>query len=51
MSAEQLVYNIRSQSVQAKALAGTSGVDKRIRITIQPQTPSGKPCAAPGKKP
>jgi len=47
MRAEQLVYNIRSQSVQAQAVAGTAG----IRITIQPQTPSGKPCAAPGKKP
>lgn len=48
---EQLVYNIRSQSVQAQSVATTTGGDGRIRITIQPQSPSGKPCAAPGKKP
>jgi lipopolysaccharide transport protein LptA len=48
---EQLVYNVRSQSVQAQSVASTPDGDGRIRITIQPQTPSGKPCAAPGKKP
>ena len=49
---EQLVYNIRSQSVQAQSVAPASGNgDGRIRITIQPQTPSGKPCAVPVKKP
>ena len=49
---EQLVYNIRSQTVQAQSVAPASGNgDGRIRITIQPQTPSGKPCAAPVKKP
>ncbi|HET7810274.1 MAG TPA: LptA/OstA family protein [Steroidobacteraceae bacterium] len=42
LSSEQLVYNLRSQSVQN---------DGRVRITIQPQTDAGKPCSAPGKKP
>ena len=48
---EQLVYNIRSQSVQAESVAATTGSDGRVRITIQPQSPAGKPCAAPGTKP
>lgn len=48
---EQLVYNIRTQSVQAQSVATPAGGDGRIRITIQPQSPSGKPCAAPGKNP
>ena len=39
---EQLVYNIVSQSLQN---------DGRVRITIQPQTDSGKPCSTPGRKP
>jgi lipopolysaccharide transport protein LptA len=49
---EQLVYNIRSQSVQAQAVAPVAGAgsDGRIHITIQPQTASGKPCSTPGKK-
>ncbi len=45
---EQLVYNIRSQSVQAQS---TPAGKDRITITIQPESPSGKPCAAPMKKP
>jgi lipopolysaccharide export system protein LptA len=50
---EKLVYNIRSQSVQAQSVTAAPGStgNGRIRITIQPQTPSGKPCATPGKKP
>jgi len=48
---EQLVYNIRSQSVQAESVAATTGSDGRVKITIQPQSPSGKPCTAPGAKP
>jgi lipopolysaccharide transport protein LptA len=50
---EQMMYNIRSQSMQAQSVAPPAGAtsDGRIHITIQPQTPSGKPCAAPGKKP
>jgi lipopolysaccharide transport protein LptA len=49
---EQVVYDIRSQSVKAQSVAPTVGAssDGKIHITIQPQTPSGKPCAAPGKK-
>jgi lipopolysaccharide transport protein LptA len=50
---EQIVYNIRSQSMQAQSAAPAAGSngDRQIHITIQPQTPSGKPCATPGKKP
>jgi len=49
---EQLVYNIRTQTVQAQSVPASSGNgDGRFRITIQPQTSSGKPCAAPMKKP
>ena len=45
-------YNIRSQSVQAQSTPAASGGGKdRITITIQPESPSGKPCAAPMKKP
>jgi len=42
LRSDQLVYNIRSQSVQNGG---------RVRITIQPQTDAGKPCSSPGKKP
>ena len=48
---EQLVYNVRSQSLQAQSAPAASGNGERIRITIQPQSPSGKPCASPMKKP
>ena len=48
---EQLVYNIPSQSVKAESVAATTGSDGRLRITIQPQSPSGQPCTAPGAKP
>ena len=50
--AAQVVYNIRSQSMQAQAVAPAAGAnsDGQIHITIQPQTPAGTPCAAPGKK-
>jgi lipopolysaccharide transport protein LptA len=44
--AELLVYNVRSQTVQAQSVAGTP-----LRITIQPQTDSGKPCTTPTKTP
>jgi lipopolysaccharide transport protein LptA len=49
---EQMVYNIKTQSMEAQSVAPTAGAgnDGRIHITIQPQTASGKPCAAPGKK-
>lgn len=39
---EQLVYNLRSQT-------WTNG--GRVRVTIPSQTPSGKPCVSPMKKP
>jgi lipopolysaccharide transport protein LptA len=50
---DQLVYNIRSQSVQAQSASAATGSNgkKRVQITIQPQTSSGKPCNTPGKKP
>lgn len=44
---EHLVYNLRSRGFQAQS----AGTGAPIRFTIQPQTPSGKPCAAPGKTP
>ena len=42
LSSEQLMYNLRSQSVQNLG---------RVRITIQPQTDTGKPCSTPARKP
>jgi lipopolysaccharide transport protein LptA len=52
MTAKELVYNIKAQSVQNQA-AGSSmkpGNDGRVRIVIQPQAQSGQPCAAPDKR-
>ncbi|HET9473227.1 MAG TPA: lipopolysaccharide transport periplasmic protein LptA, partial [Steroidobacteraceae bacterium] len=41
---EQLVYNIRTQSVQAQSVPAAAGTgDGRIRIIVQPESPSGKP--------
>src|SRR5688572_31465801 len=54
ITGKQLVYNIKEQSVQGQASAmpsATPGANGRVRIVIQPQSQSGKPCAAPGKKP
>ena len=52
LRSEQVIYNIRTQSTQAQAVTPTSttGSDGKIHITIQPQSPTGKPCAGPGKK-
>jgi len=49
---EQIVYNIKSRSMQAQSVTPASGTgsDGKIHITIQPQTSSGKPCTTPGKK-
>ncbi len=49
---EQMVYNIKTKSMEAQAVVPEPGAnnDGKIHIIIQPQTPSGKPCAAPGKK-
>lgn len=47
MTARELVYNIKSQSVQNQAGSSlTPGSDGRVRIVIQPQAQSGKPCNA-----
>lgn len=42
ITGQQLVYNIRAQSVQGE----TNGAG-RIRMVIQPKNASGNPCAAP----
>jgi lipopolysaccharide export system protein LptA len=51
LSGQQLVYNIRTQSVQGqKAIPGNP--DKsRIKFVIQPNKPPEKPAADPEKKP
>jgi lipopolysaccharide transport protein LptA len=53
MTARELVYNIKAQSVQnqASASASTPGSDGRVRFVIQPQSKSGEPCEAPGARP
>jgi lipopolysaccharide transport protein LptA len=54
ITGKQLVYNIKEQRVQGQPSAlpsATPGANGRVRIVIQPQSQSGKPCAAPGKKP
>jgi lipopolysaccharide transport protein LptA len=52
MTAKELVYNIKAQSVQTQtpASAMTPGSDGRVRIVIQPQSQSGQPCGAAGSK-
>jgi lipopolysaccharide transport protein LptA len=44
ITAQQLVYNIKTQSVQGRAAPAATGTD-RITITIQPGGSSEKPCA------
>jgi lipopolysaccharide transport protein LptA len=39
ITAQQLVYNIRTQSVQGQTRAGTARGDGRVRIVIQPDKP------------
>jgi lipopolysaccharide transport protein LptA len=58
ITGKQLVYNIKEQSVQGQPGSSTSGLPSatptgggRVRIVIQPNSQSGKPCTAPGKKP
>jgi lipopolysaccharide transport protein LptA len=50
MTAKELVYNIKAQRLQNQAAGSsmTPGSDGRVRIVIQPQSQSGKPCNAPG---
>jgi len=52
MTAKELVYNIKTQSVQGQS-AGSSATpgNGRVRIVIQPQAQSGKPCNAPQAAP
>jgi len=53
ITGKQLVYNIKEQRVlgQTASTPATDPVTGRVRIVIQPQTPSGKPCNAPVSKP
>jgi lipopolysaccharide transport protein LptA len=53
ITGKQLVYNIKEQSVQGQPAvpSATPTGGGRVRIVIQPNSQSGKPCAAPGKKP
>ena len=46
ITGEQLVYNIRTQSVQGQTNPGAASGDGRVRIVIQP----GKPITLPDKK-
>jgi len=48
ITGEQLVYNIRTQSVQAQTKSGAGSGDGRIRIVIQPDKPPQ--ITAPGKE-
>jgi lipopolysaccharide transport protein LptA len=53
ITAQQLVYNIKTQSVQGQNQQFAGDRTGRITITIQPGSSSGKPCAgeAAEKKP
>ena len=53
ITAKELVYNIKAQSVQGQTAGSsmTPGSDGRVRIVIQPQAQSGKPCNAPQAAP
>lgn len=53
ITGKQLVYNIKEQRVQGQPAipSATPTGGGRVRIVIQPNSQSGKPCAAPGKKP
>ena len=52
ITGNQLVYNIKAQSVQGQtADTSTPGANGRVRIVIQPQSQQGKPCNATGSKP
>lgn len=50
ITGNQLVYNIKAQSVQGQT-GGSAAPGGRVRIVIQPGTQQGKPCNAPGSKP
>lgn len=48
ISGNQLVYNIKKQSMEGQPAAAPGG-NGRVRIVIQPGTQQGKPCSAAGK--
>lgn len=54
ITAKQLVYNIKEQRVQPQPNSLPSATPTgggRVRIVIQPNSKTGKPCTAPGTKP
>jgi lipopolysaccharide transport protein LptA len=54
ITGQQLVYNIRAQRVEGQSRTSTTQTgDGRIRITIQPKSETGSPCAKkpPDQKP
>ena len=51
ISGQQLVYNIRSQTVQGQTRPGAATGDGRVRIVIQPDKPPQKPTPDKEKKP
>ena len=52
ITGKQLVYNLKEQRVVGQPTATPSPAGTgRVRIVIQPQTQSGKPCNAPEPKP
>jgi len=51
ITGQQLVYNIRTQSVQGQAKPGASSGDGRVRIVIQPDKPITVPDKEKEKKP
>ena len=51
ITGNQLVYNIKQQSVQGQAAGSAAPAGNgRVRIVIQPGSQQGKPCNAPGSK-
>lgn len=54
ITAKELFYNIKEQRVQGQPNSLPSATPSgggRVRIVIQPNSKSGKPCTAPEKKP
>lgn len=51
ISGQQLVYNIRSQSVKGQSKPGADGGTGRVRIVIQPGKPPSAPVPVDEKKP
>jgi lipopolysaccharide transport protein LptA len=51
MTARQLVYNIKAQSVVPAQTSGTPDGPGRVRFVFQPGSQQGKPCKAPASKP